>query len=267
MKRMSLMNETDWQECIYPEQMLDHLGRQASSRKRRLFACACIRRIWPLLGDERLREAVEVAERGADGKVQARCLQRARHTVRSLREELQAAQRQHLAAQPEETVWKARAALAAAQAVEALLQANEPILEAPRDVRELPDVVSATRVARTAARAAEAQGEERLGEASPPSTEPARRLEQLDAVDLVREIFGNPFRIVTVEPAWLVWNETTIPKMTQVVYDEGRFGDLPFLADALEEAGCVNADILTHCRAPMEHVRGCWVVDALLGMK
>jgi hypothetical protein len=52
--------------------------------------------------------------------------------------------------------------------------------------------------------------------------------------------------------------------LAQVIYDERRFADLPILADALEEAGCTNTDILDHCRLPGEHVRGCWVVDLIL---
>jgi len=123
--------------------------------------------------------------------------------------------------------------------------------------------VSATRMARTTARAIEAQREERLGE----PTSSQRGLEALDAVELVREIFGNPFHPVKVDPAWLAWNDRTIPKMARVIYDERRFQDLLVLADALEEAGCTDRDILTHCRLPMAHVRGCWVVDALLGMQ
>jgi hypothetical protein len=51
----------------------------------------------------------------------------------------------------------------------------------------------------------------------------------------------------------------------QLIYEERRFADLPSLADAIEEAGCDNADVLAHCRAGSEHVRGCWVVDLLLG--
>jgi hypothetical protein len=42
---------------------------------------------------------------------------------------------------------------------------------------------------------------------------------------------------------------------------------MPILADALEEAGCDHADILTHCREPGEHVLGCWVVDLLTGRR
>jgi hypothetical protein len=80
-----------------------------------------------------------------------------------------------------------------------------------------------------------------------------------------REIFGNPFRPVAIAPAWLAWNDGTVPKLAQTIYDDRRFDLLPILADALEEAGCDHADILTHCRGPGPHVRGCWVVDLLLG--
>jgi hypothetical protein len=83
--------------------------------------------------------------------------------------------------------------------------------------------------------------------------------------DLLCCIFGNPFRPATVNPSWLTWNGGTVPKLAQAIYDERRFADLPILADALEEAGCTNADILDHCRRPGEHLRGCWVVDLLLG--
>jgi hypothetical protein len=48
------------------------------------------------------------------------------------------------------------------------------------------------------------------------------------------------------------------------MYEERDFAGMPILADALEEAGCNNADILAHCREPGVHVRGCWVVDLLL---
>jgi hypothetical protein len=81
----------------------------------------------------------------------------------------------------------------------------------------------------------------------------------------IRDIFGNPFRPVTLDPIWLAWHDGTIPKLAAMIYNERRFGDLPVLADALEEAGCTNEAILRHCRTPGEHVRGCWVVDLLLG--
>jgi hypothetical protein len=84
---------------------------------------------------------------------------------------------------------------------------------------------------------------------------------------VLRDIFGNPFRSVSLDATWLTWNGGTVPLLAQTIYDDGRFQDLPILADALEEAGCTNADILDHCRRPGEHVRGCWVIDLLLGKK
>jgi hypothetical protein len=85
--------------------------------------------------------------------------------------------------------------------------------------------------------------------------------------DLVREVFGNPFRPVAIDQFWLRWNDATIEKIARVIYEERRFEDLPILADALEDAGCTNADILSHCARPGGHARGCWVVDLLLGKK
>ncbi len=83
----------------------------------------------------------------------------------------------------------------------------------------------------------------------------------------LRDIIGNPFRPVAANPAWLAWNDEAIPKMAQAIYDERAFARLPLLADALEDAGCTEAEILAHSRGPGPHVRGCWVVDLLLGKK
>jgi hypothetical protein len=81
----------------------------------------------------------------------------------------------------------------------------------------------------------------------------------------LHDLFGNPFRPVSANPAWLAWNDGTIPELAQAIYNQRAFDRLPVLADALEVAGCTNADILTHCRSEGPHVRGCWVVDLLLG--
>ncbi len=84
-------------------------------------------------------------------------------------------------------------------------------------------------------------------------------------VALVREIFGNPFRLVTVNPTWLRWNGGTIPKIAAGIYGERAFDRLPILADALLDAGCDDEAILAHCRGDGPHVRGCWVIDLILG--
>jgi hypothetical protein len=93
----------------------------------------------------------------------------------------------------------------------------------------------------------------------------ALREELAEASRLLREIVGNPFRPVRVEPAWLKWNDGVVVKMGKAIDDAGRYADLPILADALEDAGCDNADLLSHCRTPGGHAAGCWAVDLLLG--
>jgi hypothetical protein len=82
----------------------------------------------------------------------------------------------------------------------------------------------------------------------------------------LRDIFGNPFRPPSLpENSWLTWNGGAVPKIAQAIYDDRRFDDLPVLADALEDAGCTDPEILGHLRGEGVHVRGCWVVDLVLG--
>jgi hypothetical protein len=81
----------------------------------------------------------------------------------------------------------------------------------------------------------------------------------------LRCIFGNPFRPVSLAPGLLQWEGATIVKIAQAITEERTFERLPILADALEDAGCSDAAILDHLRGPGPHVRGCWVVDLLLG--
>lgn len=78
---------------------------------------------------------------------------------------------------------------------------------------------------------------------------------------LIRDIFGNPFRPVDFDPAW---RTAQAVQLAQDIYDHRQFDRLPFLGDVLEQAGCHHADVLTHCREAVEHVRGCWVVDLIL---
>ena len=82
---------------------------------------------------------------------------------------------------------------------------------------------------------------------------------------LLRDIVSNPFRPIALDPAWLAWNDATLVKLAQAIYDIRAFERMPELADALEEAGCTNTYILNHCRGEGPHVRGCWVVDLILG--
>jgi hypothetical protein len=78
----------------------------------------------------------------------------------------------------------------------------------------------------------------------------------------IRDIFGSPFRPVTFSPSW---RTDTAVSLARQMYAARDFSAMPILADALQDAGCDNEDVLGHCRGTGPHVRGCWVVDLVLG--
>jgi predicted component of type VI protein secretion system len=78
----------------------------------------------------------------------------------------------------------------------------------------------------------------------------------------VRLRLGTPSR---AEAGWLAWQGGLVVSMARQVDESGDYRDLPVLADALDEAGCTDPDLLDHLREPGPHVRGCWVVDLVLG--
>jgi hypothetical protein len=80
--------------------------------------------------------------------------------------------------------------------------------------------------------------------------------------DFLRDIFGHPFRPIAVDPGWLM---PGVVELARTIYEGRAFDRMPELADTPERAGGGNPDMLAHCRQPGEHVRGCWVVDAILG--
>jgi hypothetical protein len=231
------MTESDWLACTDPQKMLEYLRDRASDRKLRLFACACCRRVWHKLSDERCRRTVEVVERIADGQGHVSELDQARNKIREICSK-GAANRAvwYLAWDDARESAKGPAEEELNETIEALMQhyAEEG------DPRDLYDQSGEARWLATATV---------LG----------------CQADLLHDLFGNPFHPPTLEPVRLSWLDGTFPKLAQVIYDERAFDRLPILADALEDAGCDNADILAHCRQPGEHVRGCWVIDRLLG--
>ncbi len=95
-------------------------------------------------------------------------------------------------------------------------------------------------------------------------TEEPDRAEQVEQAGLLREIIGNPFRPVVLNAAWLT---STVCALASGIYSDRAFDRMPILADALQDAGCDNEEVLGHCRGPGPHARGCFVVDCLLGKK
>jgi hypothetical protein len=75
-------------------------------------------------------------------------------------------------------------------------------------------------------------------------------------------VLSEPLRYLSIHPSW---QSSTVVSLAQAIYDDRAFDRMPILADALEDAGCTNADVLDHCRGAGPHVRGCWVVDLILG--
>jgi hypothetical protein len=261
------MTRSEWQACTDPARLLAHLSGRASDRKLRLFACACCRRIWHLLPEEGCRQAVLAAERYADGLL----------SKAGLREAEEQAQRITWAAvQAAHAGWDApladaaRASWVAVWAACAAENSAEPHVWTEGvlgDVSEGPAARSlAARTAQVASWArsvAEDRSAWSALDAGPPDghAEP----EEDRQCDLLRDLFGDCGRPAVLNPDWLRWNDGCLVKMAHVIYHEGNFGDMPVLGDALEDAGCDDADVLEHCRCAPLHSRGCWLLDALLG--
>jgi hypothetical protein len=208
-------------------------GGKFSERKARLFSVAVCRRLWPWLTDERSRNVVEVAERFADNKATSEELsiaaEKARHAVSDPAGAAFAA----WATAGGFTTVAAAAAWAARQAAEAAAS----ILHTPTDA----DPWQLTHPHDYAQK------------------EGAWLAERCRQVALLRCIAGNPFRSVEAS-----WRTSHIIALATSIHEERRWQDMPVVGDALEELDCRDDDILTHCRGPGPHARGCFVVDLLL---
>jgi hypothetical protein len=89
------------------------------------------------------------------------------------------------------------------------------------------------------------------------------RERKVKETELALELVGpNPFRPTAFSPGW---RTDTAVALAKQMYESRDFGAMPILADALQDAGCEDAAILGHCRGAGPHVRGCWVVDLVLG--
>jgi hypothetical protein len=245
------MNEAEWLASADPTPMLRFLHGRVSDRKLRLFIANYSRHTWHLFRDERCRKAIEVAERSADGQVSDEELSQIYIEISQIWTESF-----HVAAGGD---WQSARVTPVGLIADSCRRAVRP------SGRITPRVVglAAEGLARLAT--------EDTGGTSAAS--PQWKAEMRVQVDFLHELFGNPFRpSPPLPPAVLAWNDRTIPRLAQAIYEERKMPEgtfdparLAILADALEEAGCTNADILSHLRGPGPHVRGCWVVDLILG--
>jgi hypothetical protein len=232
------MTNDEWESCADPRRLLDCVGHRATDRQLRLFAVACCRRIWLLLTDERCRRAVETAERFADGLAGA--------------DELESAHRTAKAAQ--ESGCPGAPVNATASTLEPCrgrfgYDAEHPVMI---DVRE------------AASRAASQWANSRPGNGGAEWTE-ILRAERLAQCNLLRDIFGNLHFDAGLGPCWFPHQDVAVASLARDIYQGGDFSRLPLLADSLEQGGCDTREILDHCCGSALHVRGCWVVDLVLG--
>ncbi|MGH7224937.1 MAG: hypothetical protein ACRELF_17070 [Gemmataceae bacterium] len=232
------MNESEWLACDDPRLLLTFMRGKASDRKYRLFMLNCCYHLRHLLVDKPYRRTVEIAEQFVDGSIDYSELAVARELA------------EHIAwwGSNEGTfgpLWLAGW----------YRDAHEGALAISSD----PDAAAVLALATTMDNAQAAAEELCVPWALGLGANPVVMASTL------RDVFHAPYRGVVARAAWRMWQGGIVPKLAQAIYDERSFDRLPILADALEEAGCTDADILNHCRQPGEHVRGCWVVDLLLG--
>jgi hypothetical protein len=213
------------------EEALGFLSWKAAQRKLRLFACACVRRTEKFGGLDEL-DAIEASEKYADGLVDKATLEDVFARLRKRPEAIPYDADMALSVfGPTDMAWETR--------LIDLLFCLGPEL----DVRAV-----ATKAAAIVTERAGAESVSRRGKS-----------ERNQQAHLLRDIFGNPFRPTTLDPS--CFNDTT-RSVAKTIYEEGRFADLSRLARALKkDAGCANPDLREHCRWPIRHVRGCWVVD------
>lgn len=210
------MTEAEWLAADKPPLMFDWLAGWSPTpgeRKRRLLLAGCARQVWGQIPPGHMRDAVETAERCADGAATAGELREVhrRYFDVAARGELRTHADPHL-------LFLSYAASAA-----------DRVIARPHVSTHWGGLAKFT------------------GQALP---------------GLIRDVFGNPFRPVTPDPRW---RTAAVLSLATTMYESRDLAPMPVLADALEEDGCDNADILAHCRSTGPHVRGCWVVDLILG--
>lgn len=220
------MTEEEWLVCSDPYSLAFVLKDYRPFRKFRHLACACLHSVAGELRAAQLTQYLELVERLAEGD-NAEEAEKANQTLMVL----------------ENTRLDAGYLIAALRA--ALYEAVEPSPD-PSGILRGPAFSVASTIDEQMGRSLNRFGTEH------------------DAIygTLTRCIFGNPFRPVTFNTSW---RTSDVVALARGIYYDRAFDRMPILADALQDAGCDNLDILNHCRGAGPHARGCWVIDSVLG--
>jgi hypothetical protein len=220
------MTEEEWLQVGRLQSHVDYLYEKGLVRKLRLFAAACCRHLERWIEDVRLLEAIKRVELFADVQISRSTLEKWERQVRNW----------HTERTERGGEWQ---------------------------TPQLAVHMSVSWACMSDRRAEYAQVWKQLFYGVSVYGEEFTRSAPSVAHRLLLDIFGNPFRPVAFDPSWR--SESAVA-LARTAYDTRNFTLLPILADALEEAGCDHPDILAHCRQPdATHVRGCWVVDLVLG--
>jgi hypothetical protein len=219
------------------EEYVPFVRRWPSARKWLLLGCGCLRRVWSVLPDACCREVVELAERYADGEP-------VRDRLAALAPRCQAVEKAEWRQREAEGFgWEAPFGVRGgrARAAGALCHVHPAEFDSYYFAQNIAQAIHGTVWG-------EGGGDDVAG--------------VQEVRDFLRDIFGVAAWNASVDPACLT---STVVSLAEGIYVGRAFDRLPILADALQDAGCDNADILDHCRGSGTHVRGCWVVDMVLG--
>jgi hypothetical protein len=248
------VTEAEWLACTDPLTMLMDLVGKASDARFRLFACACCRRIWDRFPHQNNRDLVVAVEDHPDGTFDHPVIHKAAVASSAVEHEF--------GNQPAYWVAKylGRGFYKCSAASSAMIVAGKILfLVSDVDVRDADEDLAALSYG--------------MASRLPVRVSAPVEAEATAQAGLLRDIFGNPFRAPAALPASVFeGNDSLIPRLARKAADDRRLpagtmepDRLAILADALEDAGCIDAELLAHLREPGPHVRGCWAVDLILG--
>jgi hypothetical protein len=243
------VTEKEWLTAREPDDLLEFLRERASDRQFRLFICACCRRFLPLMPkkpqhDLNLCEKyIAYGEKFAEGLITWPKLQSPFNEM----EPVIVSHDGYLAA------------YAARMATDRdIAGSTRPMLRG-RNLIAHPASTGA-QYSRTVVGRLLATSKTSKGSTPTAKKRMATIAEKRYQIEILHDIFGNPFQPITFDPSW---QTSTVISLALQVYDSRDFSLMPILADALQDADCDNQDVLNHCRGPGPHVRGCWVIDRL----
>jgi hypothetical protein len=225
-RKFDLRTEEKWLQKNDPVPLDRYLEPRLSDRKKQLFACASIRLFWDRLIDDRSKQLVEMSEAFAEGQV----------TIVDF------------------------LTYCFKQIDNTDVDEKNPPPEGRKQIK-LDEVYAIRRMLGYVPSFSTSFVMEHLSDID--NSHSSEQTLHYQA-DLLRDLFGSPFHQPKLNSDWLTWNNSTVLSVAEKIYSERAFDLMPILADALQEAGCDDQRILSHCREEKVHAKGCWVVDLLL---